>query len=208
MKKTILTITYCAILIFLLSITICSAEGPYVSGNLGISIPNDSDASDPTGTVTLESDNALALGAALGYNFGNIRLEGEFAFLENDLDKASIAGTGSINISGDTSSTTLLFNGYYDFKNESNFISFLSAGVGTSKVEVSTITVTGYGTVTSSSDDTVFAYQVGAGVGYKIIKKVIFDVKYRYFATSDLNFDGVEAEYSSHIICTGLRISF
>lgn len=207
MKKKLLTIACCATLLSISTIAY-SAEGPYVSGNLGIGIASDSDVTQSGTTGTFESDKGLALGVAFGYGLGSTRIEGEVAYQKNDLDKISISGIGSATIDGDTSSTAFLLNGYYDFKNESALTPFISAGLGLAKVEVSEITVPGFGPVTSSSDDTVFAYQIGAGVGYAVNEKVTLDVKYRYFATSDPDFDGIEAEYSSHNIYAGVRVNF
>lgn len=207
MKKKFLTTACCAALLSISTIAY-SADGPYVSGNLGIGIASDSDVTESGTTGTFESDKGLALGAAFGYGMGNTRIEGEVAYQKNDLNKVSISGIGSASIDGDTSSTALLLNGYYDFKNESALTPFLSAGLGLAKVEVSEITLPGFGPVTSNSDDTVFAYQIGAGVGYAVNDKVSLDLKYRYFATSDPDFEGTEVEYSSQNIYAGVRVNF
>jgi len=76
------------------------------------------------------------------------------------------------------------------------------------KVEVNDINVPGSGLPNSNEDDTVFAYQVGVGVGYAVNEKINLDVKYRYFGTSDPEFDTTEAEYSSHNVYVGIRVSF
>ena len=57
-------------------------------------------------------------------------------------------------------------------------------------------------------DDTVFAYQVGAGVAYSINKNMILDLKYRFFATEDPNLYGSKAEFKSHNIYFGFRYTF
>ncbi len=172
---------------------------------------SDSDITDSTVpgiTLDIESDTGLALGVAAGYDFGNnIRIEGEIAYQKNDLDKASLLGV-DVDLTGDTSSLALLFNGYYDFANESAFTPFISAGLGIAKVEVNDFNVPGSGLPDSNDDDTVFAYQVGAGVGYAVNKKVTLDVKYRYFRTSDPDFDTATAEYSSHNLYAGIRVAF
>lgn len=54
----------------------------------------------------------------------------------------------------------------------------------------------------------MFAYQVGAGVGYALTPQVTLDVKYRYFATADPDFDGTDMEYASHNIYAGIRLDF
>jgi opacity protein-like surface antigen len=200
MKKKMLTIACCATLLSISTIAY-SAEGPYVSGNLGFANANDADATDLWGdTGTFESDTGLALGFAIGNDLGNGRIEGEIAYQKNDLDKLSIPGD-SADINGDTSSTAFLLNGYYDFKNGSSVTPFISAGLGFANIEVSDISAPGVGTVTTSSDDQVFAYQIGAGVGIAVNEKVSIDLKYPDFGL-------IEAEYSSHNMYAGVRVSF
>lgn len=210
MKKIIFMITSCAMLLSISSIAY-SAAGPYVSGNLGVSIPNDSEVTDsmlPGITFDIESDSGLALGAAAGYGFANnARIEGEIAYQKNDFDKASLFGF-DLDLNGDSSSLAFLLNGYYDFANTSQFTPFVSAGVGLAKVEINDLNFPGSGLPDASDDDTVFAYQVGVGVGYAVNENVSIDVKYRYFGTADPEFDTSEVEYSSHNIYAGVRVSF
>ena len=92
--------------------------------------------------------------------------------------------------------------------NNSAFTPYLSAGLGFAKVEVNDLNVPGSGLPNSNDDDTVFAYQVGVGVGYAVNEKVTIDAKYRYFATSDHEFDTREAEFASHNFFFGVRVNF
>jgi opacity protein-like surface antigen len=210
MKKTIFVIAGCTMLLSISSLAY-SAEGPYVSGNLGVAMLNDSDVTDSTEpgmTVDIESDAGLALGVAVGYGFANnTRIEGEISYQKNDLDKGSVWGFDTA-LTGDTSSLALLLNGYYDFKNTSPFTPFITGGIGMAKVEVNDMNVSGYDSYGENDDDTVFAYQFGAGVSYAVNEKVNIDVKYRYFGTSDPEFDSVDAEYSSHNLYAGVRVAF
>jgi len=210
MKKCILMMTGCAALLSISSIA-NSAGGPYVSGSLGFSILSDVDMTDPTLpgiTLDVESDTGFVFGVAAGYDLGNnIRVEGEIAYQQNDLDKASLLGL-VVDLSGDSSSLALLLNGYYDFANESAFTPFISAGLGVARVEINDFNVAGSGVPSESDDDTVFAYQIGAGVSYAINDQIDLDVKYRYFGTSDPEFNSTTSEYSSHNFYAGMRFSF
>jgi opacity protein-like surface antigen len=210
MKKRILIIAGCTIILSISSIA-HSAQGPYVSGNLGLAVLNDSDWTDstiPGITLNIESDSGLALGVAAGYDLGNnIRVEGEIAYQQNDLDKVSAFGV-DVDLAGDTSSLAFLLNGYYDFVTKSVFTPFVSAGLGFTKVEVNDFNVPGSGLPSSNDDDTVFAYQVGAGVDYAVNEKITIDFKYRYLGTSDPEFDTSTVEYSSHNFYAGIRAAF
>lgn len=210
MKKNILVITGCAMLLSISSIA-HSVEGLYMSGNVGLAMASYSDftdSTDPGITFDIESDSGLALGVAVGYAFGNnTRIEVEIAHQKNDLDKIGLRGV-YVDLTGDTSSLALLLNGYYDFANESAFTPFISAGLGFARVEVNDFNVSGSGLPSTSYDDTVFAYQVGAGVSYAVHEKMTLDVKYRYFVTSDPDFNTLTSEYSSHNIYAGIRLAF
>ena len=59
-----------------------------------------------------------------------------------------------------------------------------------------------------NEDDTVFAYQLAAGGSLTINKNLSVDLQYRYFATADPDFDGLEAEYNTHNLIFGLRFTF
>ena len=209
MKKKMLTTVCCSLLLSVSSIAYC-AGGAYISGNAGISVPNDADVTDSTApgvTLDLQSDNGLALGLAAGYGFANnTRLEAELAYQKNDLDKAAWRGNER-NLTGDTSSTALLINGYYDFVNKSPMTPFISAGAGLARVDINDMNVVGSGIPNTNEDDTVFAYQIGAGVGFAVSPKVNLDLKYRYLGTSDPEFGTADAEYSSHNVYAGVRVS-
>lgn len=209
MKKNLLIISVCA-LTFFFSSPAYSAEGPYVSGNIGFAMLSDSDVTDstvPGKIIDVEYDTGSALGAALGYDFGNTRLEGEISYQKNDFEKANLPRV-DFDLSGEITSLSLLMNGYYDFVNNSDFTPYFSAGLGFAEIEANDLNVHGLGLPDSNDDDTVFAYQVGAGVGYAINEKVTIDVKYRYFATSDHEFDTREAEFASHNFLFGVRVNF
>ncbi len=99
-------------------------------------------------------------------------------------------------------STSFLVNGYYDFFTKSPITPYLSAGIGFANLKINDLDDFG------DSSDTVLAYQVGVGLGYAINREVTLDFKYRYFATADPNFDGMDAECGSHNIYVGARYNF
>lgn len=203
MNKNLVVFSGCALALLLSSPAYCAdaVTGFYVSGNLGLAMPSDSDGTVEGAPNAFHTsyDTGWAIGAALGYNFGNIRLEGEVAYQKADEDKAGYVNSQQ-DSTYDKSARSFLINGYYDFTNSSAFTPYLSAGLGQAKIKWS-----GEG---ESLKDTVFAYQVGAGVGYALNKNVTIDAKYRYFATSDPKFDVTEMEFASHNLLLGVRVNF
>ena len=56
-------------------------------------------------------------------------------------------------------------------------------------------------------DHTGFTYQLGAGGGISLNKQISLDLSYKYCETDNTKFDDVRAEYQSHNINIGWRVS-
>ena len=200
--------------------TAVAADGLYVAGNVGVAMATDSDAKEaefPEISEEVSFDTGLALSAALGYKLNNFRMEAEFAWQQNDLDsiEANVPFDSEFSVdlktpaSGDVSVASGMLNGYVDFPIGGNWTPFVTAGIGMAKVEVNDYNVPDSGEPDWSDDDTMLAWQVGAGVGYALNEQMTLEVKYRYFATDDAEFeDGTEMEFASHNIYLGLRYTF
>jgi opacity protein-like surface antigen len=201
MKKVLMSLLVCLMVYSFTATSALSEEGMYVSGNVGYAMLSDSDGSFDGDTGNASFDDGYVGTLALGYGLSDkFRVEGEIGYQKNDFNKGTNS-EGTEDLSDfDVSSTSFLVNGYYDFANKSSFTPFLTAGAGVANVEVS-----GFG---ADVDDTVFAYQLGAGVGYAVTTNTNLDLKYRYFATEDVEHAGAEAEYASHNIYLGLRYNF
>ena len=57
-------------------------------------------------------------------------------------------------------------------------------------------------------DDTVFAWQLGVGVGYELTKAMSLDVGYRYLGSSDFEYGSTNIELGSHNVTAGVRYTF
>lgn len=209
MKKCLI-LGVCSVASVLIMEPALADDGLYLGANIGVAMLSDSDVADPglEGIpVELSYDTGWKIGAALGYRLSSFRVEGEISYQENDIDQTKIMGI-DLESRGDVSGVAFLVNGYYDFNNATAFTPYISAGLGYANVEVNDYNVVGSGVPGLSDDDSVFAYQFGAGVGYAVNEKVIIDLKYRYFATSDPEFDTTEVEVASHDIILGMRYNF
>lgn len=189
------------------------AQGMYVSGDVGVALQNDIDVDVPNARedISLEFETGWAGIGAIGYRIENFRAEAELGYQANDYDQAEFLGYG-IALSGDVTTTTFLANAYYDFFNGSKWTPFLTAGLGMAKVEVNDMMILG-DSASWSEDDTVFAWQVGAGVSYAVNQNFDLELKYRFQMTDNLEL----ADYndrltvdgpSTHNIYLGARFMF
>ena len=54
----------------------------------------------------------------------------------------------------------------------------------------------------------VVAYQLALGGSFAASESLNIDLQYRFFGTADPDFEGLEAEYSTHNFMVGLRHAF
>jgi len=100
----------------------------------------------------------------------------------------------------------LMANAYYDFNNASEFTPYVMAGVGVNRGSLEA-KVSGYETGSTgalkaasetikSKNLTSFAYQVGVGVGYEVVKDITLDVGYKMSGMSG-NYKFKAADYAA-----------
>ena len=199
----------------------------YVALDAGAAFLSDSSstASDSVGnSVTFETefDTGFGVHGAIGHSWGAFRLEGEVSYRKNDLDKfditnVTLAGIGSFNnlgsfaADGDVWALGFMGNVWYDFRTRSPWKPFVGGGLGVARISINDASILGISF--ADDEDWVFAYQVGAGIGYEVTPGTIVSLGYRFFGTADPEFTDVtgvpfDAEYSSQNIEIGLRFSF
>lgn len=201
----------------------------YISANAGGNILSDADTTDSftvmgvgvTGKGDTEFDNGFGLTGAVGYSSGNFRVEAEFSYRKNDLDKLTInsvavagvlfTGLGTFDLDGDTTALGFMANGWYDFYTGTRWVPFVGAGLGVARLNIDIESIAGIPTIYDESD-TVLAYQAGVGLGYKVTPKTIVSLSYRFFGTADPEFDDgfdkVDSEYSNHSLLIGVLARF
>ena len=200
MKKALVVLLS---LVIFIGFSVCTASaGVYVSGNLGASFLMHADFREDghSGKITFKDGGTatIALGTSI---FNGARIEAEIGARKNDLDDVKFSGLGSRSIDGDVTTTSLMGNVYYDFENETPFITSIGGGLGVANVDYDFDDF-------SNDDDTVVAYQLMLGVGYPVTKQIILELQYRFFGTADPDIDGTDLEYHSHNALLGLRYSF
>ena len=219
-----------------------AAEGLYAGIGGGFVFPEDSEINGQATAAfpvpvdaTSKSDRGISLSGAVGYRFADgLRVEGELNYRKYDFDTITVREPGGLAVllpeavrtnpafldrlrgtsplEGDLRSLTLMANLYYDFDLGLDFEPYVGGGIGLSRVSVEG-SVSGRKTV--DDDDTVMAYQFGAGLGYRVggsdDRPVVISLDFRHFATADPTFKGAltgtpfDAEVGGNYVGIGLR---
>jgi opacity protein-like surface antigen len=177
-----------------------SAASYYISGNGGMSwFNNVKDGRDKYGL-----DDGFNAAGAFGMKSNCYRLEAELGYQTNNVDKIHTP-SGTFSQHGDVEVWSVLANGYYDIYTGMGVKPYLTAGVGAARVQFEDVRDPGYNGW--SEHDSVFAYQVGAGVSVPLGNHVALDARYRYFSTAEFTLnDGNQSRLSSNSVSLGLRV--
>jgi len=190
-----------------------AANVPYLGVQVGGTWVQDADISDQTGTFGEATfDTGFNVGITGGVDCGPGRYELELNYRQNDFDEISDPIFGTTSYDGDISALSFMANAFWDIPTGSPVTPYLGGGLGVALVSINELVEPGFGQVVDD-DDTVFAYQLGAGVAFELNPNMALDLGYRYFATSDpelTDVDGIEfeTEYQTHNASVGLRIMF
>jgi opacity protein-like surface antigen len=182
----------------------------YLSGWGGLSGQSSDTLDFQTFKYDVDYKNGYALGAAAGYDFGPARLEVEYSYRNNDINKLEIMNV-EVNDSGNMEIEAFMINGYYDFNTYDIATPYLVIGGGWADVTMDGVKANGVTIV--DDDDNVWAAQIGAGVQVAINKHLAVDIGYRFFVTDDPEFkapDGtkVETDVKNHVGMIGLTFKF
>ena len=182
---------------------------PYVSASVGLGFIGNSDASSSGLTVKdmITYKTAVPFGAAVGIKNDGYRVEAALGYQASDVDKIKNSSGVLAPVTGwSVSVLSYMANGYYDVAIKDSGVSpYLMAGFGGASITAK---------IQGSSDETksVFAWQVGAGVGIKTSDHVTVDLGYRYINPSDFTVSGgsgnMALSCSSSNILAGVRYGF
>jgi len=177
-------------------------HGLYLSGNIGFGIRPDETDKGPVGG-RFENDPAFVINGAIGVELNPmIRAEGEIGLHSNTADAVGFPDDFTFGV------ISFMGNAYFDIPTNSPLRPYLGGGVGfaISNLEDEV------GGFTGDDSDLVGAFQLMAGIGYDISPKATLTFGYRYFTTSDpdYNIGGtlISLEYTSHDFLFGARFRF
>lgn len=197
----------------------------YVSLFGGWSDLSDLEIVSDAGSINLNGQNGLGLGAAFGQIQGkNLRSELEFSYRNHDVENLFLSDLGSgretINGVGDIESYAGMLNLYWEFVDlcGGSLSPYIGAGVGAVNVSAD-MRLSGGQDALSDGEDSSFAYQYIVGVNYKVRPYSDLFVEYRHFAADSLRLDtnlpagslldgDGELNYQTNNIFFGMRLKF
>lgn len=195
-----------------------AGDGWYLGGRLGPSILPNAETDDPTG-VEIEFNTGFSMAASIGYAFSaGLRLEVEANFAETDIDQFTRSGFAEGDDPG-IRSYGVMGNIFYDFDTGSRWTPYIGGGAGIAVVDLLGTENHAFclrifaDSCVSAQSDTVFAYQVGAGIGYEINPSWTVTLDYRFVVMDDPEFEDLagapfEFELQRHDIHVGVRVTF
>ncbi len=225
---TIFIITFVILTIPSLCLAGRGTPGGYSSAFIGAQFPESTDTPS-TDFVTgysyndrVEFNPGLNIGGTGGYDFGMIRLEGELSYKYSTIRTITDQNTGSRynRPAGNIGVLAWMFNGFIDFHNNSRITPYLGGGIGFATIALSDTHGRSAGSGTSSNpllygagNDTVFAWQAGAGLEIALNRKLSLDIGYRYFDSDRAYFDSDLAilssmKFVSHTTAVGVRFKY
>ncbi len=202
-----------------------ASKGFYFDLRGGAAFLEDSDVSGISGIdVDYQFDPGIVVEGAAGYEHSSgVRGEIALGWRRNDIEDITLSADGvtisvadilsgvSIDLGGDVDAVSLMANLYYAFDVGGRVRPFIGAGAGAAFLSGELELTSGGTSVSADADDTVLAYQGMAGLEYDIPVDwggLALGLRYAYFATEDPEIaPGIEAEYSSHAVMVGVRIS-
>lgn len=167
-------------------------------------------------------DDGYGFGFAIGQTQGaNLRTELEYSFRSNDATTFELNNLADLDLSGDVSASSGMFNFAWDFNNiqsVSRIRPYIGGGVGFSFVDADLEYDTNTKLHTTDIDnDTAFAWQAFAGITYQFSTSMNFFVEYRHFDVSGLTLESQpdtdtvlfgDFDYRVNNLFAGFRLRF
>lgn len=168
--------------------------GPYI--NLGIGTGFGTDIDGDVNGIDFDTDARTTVGGGvgLGYEFGNIRLEGKVTLSTADVDSVTVGGV-KYDVDESGYGWGIGVDLEYDFNNDSKFTPYVGVGVGTSWAD--------------DADDNAYGFSSIAGVAYAASEKIDLYGEIAYGFTPEQEIDGIDYDSNGEFGATvGLRFAF
>ena len=187
-------------------LTPCFADdtkGVYVRPSIGYSDISDVTASALGVSVNTEIDAGVAYGINFGYDFGN-DIRTEFGYDKTTGDFSKVNGVAS---SGSIDASTFSASIFKDFSSDSKFTPYIGAGIGTTNIDVGTITISGTSFAGSNSNTETLTLSLGTNYEFNEGSNLFFEGNYR--KVGDVTVSGVQYTGISTLgVNAGIKFTF
>ena len=189
-------------------------KGFYASLSYAITTPDDIEGNIDNDdwenvNAVFDTEGGGGIEVGLGYDFGNIRTD--VTYSQTSYEVNSVSGTKGSNSMSATSITgdkdadvsTLLFNAYWDFENNSRFTPYVGGGIGTSQIEAANFTATYNGQTESftAQERDSFVWKGALGLAYELSNNLNLFAEGNYTEISEFHSlggsDTIHIEYDS-----------
>jgi len=199
-------------------------EGPYVSLTGMFVMPQDATADYEDYGVKVKYGLKSGGGgaAAVGYDFGTgLRAEVELGYrsvkiedvkfdsIEVEIDGSDVTFSGKLKVSSKIATFSVMANGLYVLPVDGLPVSpYFGGGLGWAQHKVDDLTFPDLGGIgLEGASAGAFAYQFMAGVKY-VIDDIELGAGYRFFGTTEADFDGAKAKVLTHNLEAGVSFRF
>lgn len=197
-------------------------RGVYVAAKVSVTQVEDTERTIPGPGITIINPFETGFGgsAAIGYAFNRVRVEGEFGYADNGVNRYIVpAGpfAGTLPLSGGREVYRYMANGYLDLT-KGSVRPFVGGGVGIA--EVKTVTIgprapfpTEAPRTLIDGSDSNFAYQLMAGLDARVSPRLAVVAQYRWFDAGTVR--GTDSQgvafatgHQGHNFDVGVRLRF
>ena len=202
-------------------------SGLYLAADLGMARGSTSEFESAVTRGQTDFDSGLGYSVAVGLGWSALRMEAEASWRRTDIDSIefdqlngdvlSRVNLDAIKVKGTRSTLDLMANAWYDLDIGVGFTPYFGGGLGVQyvryDVDLSSDAANVLSVLGGDDGDWVLAYQVGAGVGYRVMESLVVHVGYRYMGAGDpklswLSGPPVKSEAGNHVFRAGVRIGF
>lgn len=201
MKKGLVLACSMLAMVFVLSSVAEARDGFYLTARGGMAWNHLNSKKDSITTAGVSDlDSVSVFGGAIGYKYKYFR--GELEYVSREDAEEDIKSGTAITSTMTLSSTSYMFNLYFDLMPNYWISPYISVGAGFSEIELNNDNV---GLVLDENyEDTKFSWQMGAGLTIRINRCLNIDGGYRYYTLGKIE----GAEVNTHEWYAGIRFTF